>query len=198
MDFAALGERLIERLAEDLDDLRVNEQLEELKESFESGSWGRVALHLDGGTDDVFEEMAEAGVDVRPVLAYLVGLTALMFDGYGTRIDWQTLHVCLGGYAEQCLRHYWTVALESSSPLGDDLPGLLEAWREQADEVIPDEVSRLEKGILEGFNELDEQLVHMGEIESIPEDSEDYDDAAAAADERVARALRSVKRILDR
>jgi hypothetical protein len=44
--------------------------------------------------------MNAAGVDIRTVLAYLVGLTAVVFDGYTDRVPWETQHVFLCYYAE--------------------------------------------------------------------------------------------------
>ena len=103
-DFEELGEQLLERLAENHG---VNEGLEKLCVAVDLCAWDLVALHLDGGTSDLFEELIDAGVDIRTVLAYLVGLTAVVFDGYTDRVPWETLHVFLGCYAESSLRPYW-------------------------------------------------------------------------------------------
>lgn len=196
LEFEELGELLLERLAEDLGDDAVHEGLEELAQAFEDQSWGTVRRHLGSGAPDVYEGLAEAEVDVRPLLAYLVGLTAIAFDGYTGRVAWDTVHAYLGGYSEERLRHAWVVALERLAPLDGSLLHLVEAWRRAAGDVIPDELALLEDGLLDGFQELNGHLVHMGELEMNPEDSEDFDEDEAKADERAQELLSRVRAIL--
>jgi hypothetical protein len=196
LDLEGLGEQLLRRLADNLDDDAVTEALEELEQAWEWGTWELVARHLDGGTSDLFEELTDAGVDIRAVLAYLVGLTAVVFDGYTDRVPWETLHVFLGSYVESNLRHHWTVALEVIAPLESDIQDLLKAWRVLAHNEIPDEIVRLEDGLYDSLKELDGELVHMGELDYVPEDSEDYDENTAATERRAEERLEWVRRLL--
>jgi hypothetical protein len=142
-----LSERLVAVVVNDDDE--VWGELDELGTLVENESWGSLGRCMGIGSDEIFEELAEAGVEPNAWLAYMVAQEVRVVWGFKGLLDTMEVLVSMRGRVLESLHTRLIEALVEAEPFPDSLAALVNAWREEALKLAPDVMS-LADGALAG------------------------------------------------